>query len=177
MAHDDQAALRTADHADHESSTRNGLLLVRDLFGLGLHREIKFLGTVIRHADAAALPVLAVAGTVVLAGLASLNALAVASTRGAHSTSTSLSPAGRRTIDLTTETGLADVEHLVTPTASDLLGRFFHHSGGEELDGIAELRENDPVDRTLLRRGDTGGSGCNPGPHSSTHHHRYAARR
>lgn len=152
------------------------MFLVRDHFGLGLHREIKFLGTVIRHASAAALTVLAVAVAVVLAGLAGLDALAVAGTRGAHPTSISLCPAGWRTVDLTTETGLADVEHLATPAASDLLGRFFHYSGGEELDGTAELRENDPVDRTLLRRGDTGGSGCNPGPHSSTHHHRYAAR-
>lgn len=53
---------------------------------------------------------------------------------------------------MTTEAGSVHVEHRLAPTAPDLLGCVVHRSGGEELDGDAELRENDLVDRTLYRR-------------------------
>lgn len=115
----------------------------------------------IHHASALTLAPVTVAITIVFARLV---ALAIPRSRVADSTTIALSPTVGRTEDLTTETGTADVEDRVTPAASDLFSRFVHVPGGEELDGIAELRENDLVDRTLLRRGRHRGLGLQPGP-------------
>jgi hypothetical protein len=116
---------------------------------------------VIHHARALTLAPFTVAITVVFAGLV---ALAIPRSRVADSTTIALSPTVGRTEDLTTETGTADVEERVAPPTSDLFCCVVHVSGGEELDGIAELRENDLVDRTLLRRGRHRGLGVQPGP-------------
>lgn len=94
-------------------------------------------------------PVLAHPISVILAGL---DALAVPRTRSTLSTTAPLTPASRRTIELTTEARLADVEQRRAPPTPDLDDSFVHRSGGQELDGDADLRENGLVDRTLHRR-------------------------
>jgi hypothetical protein len=145
--HDDQTALGTAHRANHESSTTSKMLRGGDRFHCGLHRGIKFLGTLIHHARSLALSISTVAVAVVLAPL---DAERMAEAHDAQRDNAGLTSTVLRAIDLTTEARPAEVEHLRALAAPDLdCDLFAHHLGGEELDDATELRENDLVDRTL----------------------------
>lgn len=125
----------------------------------------------IHHAGTATSAILAVAIPVVLAGL---HALAVLRARTPAATTAPLVAARTRAVGVAAEAGLVHVEECPAPTAPDLLGCVVHRSGGEELDGDAELRENDLVDRTLHRRARHRGLGRQPGPSLFPPPHRYA---